>query len=123
MDTRYKLSFTLPNLVACLPEMSFYDEESGMFQYRYCSKKELDRIVWEGREFRFPIAWCCEKGTTYETHSITDELWDKGERWTLRKVLKMMRMIYSTKKNVNLYAMGDHVFFEGFSGNTYYPGS
>lgn len=124
----FKLSFSLGDLASGHPEMSYYDRGIDEMYYRHCSDEELDAIVWAGREFKFPIEFGYDAETKtferYDTRIISETRWKKGDRWTLREVLKMMRYFYSAKRRgAYLKAMGDHTFFEGFVGNTYHCGS
>jgi len=103
---------SLHDIVDSYPMMKFEDE-FGTVYYRDCNEEELNKVIWDGPLFRFPVVVKYEKSE--KIYKIK-----KGEQWTLRNILEKMKLIY-TKNQIKL--LGDHHFFEGFVENTFHLGS
>lgn len=115
-------------------EPTLHDLADGSAPYRFISRedvlycrfptdKERKSLVHEGQTLRFPVAWTLE-GRKFETYSIPEKQWKKGERWTMDRFLSTARSVYSKNNKRNLKAMGDHIYFEGiFRDGEVYTGS
>jgi hypothetical protein len=86
--------------------------------FRFPTTEEEDKVIWTGETFRFPIAYTWD-GIKYVTYRAVLT----GTTWTLREFLQRAQMVYSVQKRKHLKAMGDHIFFEGFIGDTFHCGS
>jgi hypothetical protein len=107
---------TLHDIASGGPTMS--KEVDGEMLYRFPTKEELDKVIWTGPLFNFPIGYA-GGGITYTTYRAVLT----GTTWTLREFVERARVIYSSAKRKHLKAMGDHIFFEGFIGDTFHCGS
>ena len=115
-------------------EPSLYDLADGSAPYRFISEEQVlycrfptseerKMVMHPGQTLRFPVAWTFE-GEKFETYSIPEKQWKKGERWTMDRFLSTARSVYSKNNKRNLKAMGDHIFFEGIAEDgTIYTGS
>jgi hypothetical protein len=99
------------------PTMSLWVTDDTLI-YRFPKDEELDEVIWRGPLFRFPIGWAGGdiKYVTYRA-GLT------GTTWTRREFLERAELIYTAQKRKHLKAMGDHIFFEGFVGDTFHCGS
>jgi hypothetical protein len=113
----FEFSPTLHDIANRHPTMSLADKNGDML-YRHPTKTELDQVVWEGPEFRFPIAYTWD-GIEYATYRACLT----GKTWTLREFLERAQLVYTAQKGKHLKANGDHIFFEGFDGDTFHCGS
>jgi hypothetical protein len=86
--------------------------------FRFPTTEEEDKVIWTGELFRFPIAYTWD-GIKYVTYRAVLT----GTTWTLREFVERAQMLYSVQKGKYLKAMGDHIFFEGFVGDTFHCGS
>jgi hypothetical protein len=112
----WKFEPTLSDIANHRPTMSKEVDEEML--YRHPTEAELDQVIWAGELFRFPIAYTWD-GIEYTTYQAA-----KGAKtWTLGEFLERAQFIYSRVKGRDLKAMGDHVFFEGFIGDTFHCGS
>ena len=112
----FKFEPTLQDIANGGPTMS--KEVNGDMLYRNPTEAELDEVIWRGPLFRFPIAYTWD-GIKYVTYRAVLT----GTTWTLREFVERAQMIYSVQKGKHLKAMGDHIFFEGFVGDTFHCGS
>jgi uncharacterized Zn finger protein (UPF0148 family) len=104
---------TLQDIANGGPTMS--KEVDGELIYRYPTKEELDKVIWREPNFRFPIG--------YDGGDVKYVTYRSALTWTLREFVERAQMIYSSARGKHLKAMGDHIFFEGFVGDTFHCGS
>jgi len=108
---------TLHDIANGGPTLSLADKDGNLL-YRHPTKAELDKEIWKGALFRFPIGY--DQG---ERRYATYRAVLTGETWTLGEFLERARLVYTAQNRKHLKAMGDHIFFEGFVGDTFYCGS
>jgi hypothetical protein len=121
IDDNFEFEFSLYDLVSgrgvfqCLASDRFYSRDP--------TPEELNSVVYEGKTLRFLVEWSLD-GQKYEERTIPEKRWKKGDRWTMRDFLGVMKNIYSRQKNRDLKRVGDHVFFGGImEDGTVYLGS
>jgi hypothetical protein len=99
------------------PTMSLWVTDDTLI-YRFPKDEELDEVIWTGETFRFPISYV-RGGSNYATYRACLT----GTTWTRREFLERAELIYTAQNRKHLNAMGDHIFFEGFVGDTFHCGS
>jgi hypothetical protein len=115
LDDGWDFEPSLSEIVDGCPPMSKWIGDECF--YRYMTKEERESIYFHGQVIKFPVRWGLD-GTTYESRDIPQKEWDKGERWTLERVWKTARHIYSKNKQKAVKEMGDHRFWEGICEKT-----
>lgn len=106
---------TLRDLANGCPPMSKWIGDECF--YRYMTKEERESIYFHGQVIKFPVRWGLD-GTTYERRGIPQKEWEAGERWTLGRVWRTARAVYSKNKQKAVKEMGDHHFWEGICEKT-----